>query len=229
MKKHSNKSKIAIIALTLVLCMAVVGISAYFTDADTATNTFTIGEISLDLQEPNWDPDDVRDVVPNETIEKDPQIKNDGVNDEFVFLTVSIPYANVVTADADGTKNAAADTELFSYTVNSGWIQIGSEVKDANTMTVTRTYAYGSETAMTALSADATTPTLFDTVTFANIVEDQNLENTSKEIVINAYGIQSENINGGKTAPADVWTVVQNQAPATDVGVAEDPKTDIKQ
>lgn len=227
--KNGKKVKLTILSLMLVACLTVAGVSAYFTDADTATNTFTIGKISLDLQEPHWDPDDARDLTPLKEITKDPQIKNDGVNPEYVFLEVVVPYANVVTANADGTRNAAADTELFFYTVNSGWTEIGTPRKDAAAGTVTHLYAYGSNSAMTALAKDAITPTLFDSVTFANVVEDQMLEESTQNIVINAYGIQTENINGGKTAPMDVWTVVNNQGPTTAVTGSEDPKTDIKQ
>ena len=225
----ASKKKLTVIALMLVAIMAVGMVSAYFTDADTATNTFTIGKISLDLQEPNWDPDEPGPLTPNQTITKDPQIKNDGVNDEYVFLTVSVPYENIVTANADGTKNTAADTELFSYTIKEGWVQIGSESKDATAKTVSRTYAYGTAAEMTELSAGSLTPALFDSVTFCNAVEDQGLEGSTKDIVITAYGIQTENVNGGKTDPANVWTVVANQAPTTAVEVTENAKTDIKE
>ena len=241
-KNNHNKRKLSIIALALVCCMAVAGVSAYFTDADTATNTFTIGKISLDLQEPSWTPPE--DITPNEEFAKDPQIKNDGINEEYVFLKVEVPYATVVTANADGTKNEpAAVTELFSYTVNSGWTEFKTaEKSDADENgcgTVTHYYAYGTDSAMTALAANATTPALFDAVKFANVVEDQGLEGASKDIVLYAYGIQTTNINNGdssadgtntagKTAPVDVWEVVANENPSTDVGVEENANTDIK-
>lgn len=205
--KKSMKTKSAIIALMLVACLAVAGVSAYFTDAAAATNTFTIGEVSLELTEPDWVEPEIP-VVPNQTVEKDPTIKNDGKNSEYVFLTVAVPYANVVVADADGTKKDAADTELFSYTVNSGWEEIGTAVK-ANGV-VTHTYAYGSETELTALAVNGTTPALFDSVTFANVIEGQNLESTTQKIEIKAYGIQSENIGDSKV-PSAVWTIICNQ------------------
>lgn len=221
-----RKLKTTILVGAMAGVVAVGGIMAYFTDGDTATNTFTVGKISIDLQEPDWEPPE--DITPEQEFDKNPQIKNDGLNDEYVFATVAVPYKNLVTANADGTKNAAADTELFSYTVNTGWVELGTPSKDTVAGTITHTYAYGTDSAMTALAKNATTPTLFDKVKFANIVEDQNLEGTSLDIVINAYAIQTGNINGGKTAPADVWSVLMNQLPTTDVGVSEDVNTDIK-
>lgn len=209
MKKINRKQTIA---LLIVACLLVSVISAYFTDAETVTNTFTTGEVSLDLQEPSWDPDNAENIVPNQVIEKDPQILNDGTNEEYVFMTVAVPFVeDLVTANADGTKNDPADTELFLYEINEGWVEIGTPVVDGGN--VIHTYAYGTDTEMTKLAANVTTPALFDEVTFVNAVEKQQLENTTKEIVINAYGIQTENVNGGKTAPADVWMVIQNQAP----------------
>lgn len=207
-----NKSKLIVMALAVAMCVGIVGISAYFTDAETVTNEFVIGEVSLSLQEPNWE--EPTQMLPNDEIDKDPQILNDGKNDEYVFLTVAVPYKNLVTANEDGTKNAAADVELFTYEIDAeNWVQVGNAEKDTENGVVLYTYAYAKNDAMTALAKDQTTTPLFESVKFANIVEDQNMENTQVDIVIKAYGIQTTNINGGKTAPADVWTVVTNQAP----------------
>ncbi|WP_291236988.1 TasA family protein, partial [Frisingicoccus sp.] len=94
-----KKSSMRTLALTAILAgtVSIGGIMAYFTDGDTATNTFTVGKISLDLQEPSWVPP--TNITPGQEIAKDPQIKNDGNNEEFVFLKVTVPYANVVTAN----------------------------------------------------------------------------------------------------------------------------------
>lgn len=243
-KNNHNKRKISLIALALVCCMAVAGVSAYFTDADTATNTFTIGKISIDLQEPEWVPPE--NITPEQEIPKDPQIKNDGINEEYVFMEVIVPYANIVTANDDGTKNAADDTQLFTWNVNNGWTEISKKTNADSTYTYVYAYTGVNEdgtakdgSAMEALTKDSTTPALFDAVKFANIVEDQGLEGVSKNIIINAYGIQTTNINdvdtdidgennGGATAPLAVWEVISEQAPTTDVDVNENVNTDIK-
>ena len=237
-----KKSSMRTLALTAILAgtVSIGGIMAYFTDGDTATNTFTVGKISLDLQEPSWVPP--TNITPGQEIAKDPQIKNDGNNEEFVFLKVTVPYANVVTANEDGTKSRIADTELFSYDVKDGWTEIDSKrVIDSSSKTVTHLYAYTGETAdsMKALAVNSSTPSLFDWVRFANIVEDQNLETTTQNIVIEAYGIQTQNIkdekgnldgdnNDGKTLPLDVWKVIENQNPSLLNTVTEDINTDIK-
>lgn len=213
MKKNKNIKKIAL-ATAMVGLLTVGGITAYFTDSATVTNKFTVGEVSLDLTEPSWVPSTGTNITPNKEVAKDPTITNSGKNSEFVFMTVAVPYANVITATADGAKNAAADTELYSYTVNAGWVEIGTPTKDTTAKTVTHTYAYGSSSACSTLAVGAKTPALFNTVKFANVIEGQGLEGTAKDIVINAYGIQSTDINGKKTAPTDVWSVFKTQNPS---------------
>lgn len=243
MKKNVEKT---VLAVGMAGLLTLGGAVAYFSDGDTATNEFTVGKVSLDLQEPNWKPEDGEEIVPNQEIKKDPQIKNDGINEEYVFVEVVVPYRNIITENADGTQNAAADTELFSYDVNDGWVEVGTAKKDEEAKTVTHLYAYGSASAMTALAKDATTPTLFDAVKFCNAQEDQDLEEESFDIVVNAYGIQTTAINNGDTAidgtttegkkaPEDVWAVLSATLPETahtkgfDNGVTETTPTDIKE
>lgn len=220
-------------ALLLTAAMAGVlsvgGISAYFADGDTVTNRFTVGKVSLDLQEPDWDPDQAKNIVPMQTLKKNPQIKNDGKNAEYVFAKVSIPYANVVVAEEDGSRKDAADTELFHYNVNAGWTELGSPEKNEDDQTVTHYYVYGSQAECTRLEPGVTTKTLFDTVTFVNVVEDQELEVSEKQIDINAYGIQADYIAGGKFAPKEVWSVLKKQNPSVVVDENENPKTDSKE
>lgn len=220
--KKSNKIKATVISLTLIACLAVAGVSAYFTDAASETNTFTIGKVDLVLTEPNYlgnDSDDVEDITPNEEIKKDPTIENTGINSEYVFVTVSVPYAeDLVVANAAGEKQPAADTQLFTYTVNSGWVEI-SKVKNETDKTFDYVYAYGSDSALTALPADDDTATtdvkedktsaLFNSVTFVNAVEGQDLETTTQSIKISAYGIQADNLTSAE--PVAVWNIICNQ------------------
>lgn len=228
-REHMTKKRVRTIALCTALAgtLSVGGILAYFTDADTATNEFTVGNIELDLQEPDWNPDTGKNMTPMETVNKNPQILNDGINDEFVFLEVVVPRLELVTANPDGTKNPAKPTELFTYTVNPGWTELTEEKKETEN-SVAHLYVWGTKEECTILEKGVTTGTLFDTVTMANVVEDQGLEETSPEIVINAYGIQTTDLDGGKTSAQEVWTILNAQMPTTDVEEQEDPNTDVK-
>lgn len=212
---NKKAARTAAIAAIMAGTLTVGGMMAYFTDADDAVNTFTVGKISVDLTEPDWDPEDGEDITPNQTIEKNPTVTNDGVNDEFVFLKVSVPYKNIVTANADGTKNAAADTALFTYEVNDGWTLLNEE-KDTENGVTEYLYAYtgADEQTMEALAADASAPALFDSVTFVNAVEGQELEGSTQNLTIDAYAIQSSFLGASadETQPQAVWTILSNQS-----------------
>ncbi len=212
----NNMKRQAIKRLLLIggLCVAlsIGSIMAYFTDTDAAENSFTVGKVSLDLQEPGWDPDNGKGLTPGKRIGKDPRILNDGVNDEYVFMEVRIPCAHIATANPDGTKNPAKDVQLWDFEANEGWTRIGDVRKDDDSGMNVYLYAYGSDQSCTRLAKDEVTPPLFQSVVFANAVEGQGLEEKVMDIGVYAYGIQTENILDGKASPKEVWEVLKNQS-----------------
>lgn len=84
-----------ILALGMVACLAtaaVGGTLAYFTDTDEASNVFTVGNVEIDLTEPNWDDHgkaEAETVYPGEPLDKDPTVENIGNNPCFVRVSVS--------------------------------------------------------------------------------------------------------------------------------------------
>lgn len=97
---------------TLAACAAAMtlmvgGTMAYLTDTETATNTFTVGKVTVDLLEPNYPgngSDQTTDVIPGEEIPKDPTLKNTGKNASVVFTRINIPMQKVITAGEDGKR-----------------------------------------------------------------------------------------------------------------------------
>ena len=174
----------------MLVALAAGGTAAYLTDFETATNSFTVGKVDIELDEPNWKPDDNTKIVPTQVIKKDPFIKNRGINEAFVYLEVSVPVRNVITAAQDGTRNALAKTELFSYTKNKEWTQLERKAIGQN---MVYTYAYNH-----ILKPGEKTTTLFNTVTFANIIEGQ-LDTQQLDMPVRAYAIQSTNTGEDKT------------------------------
>lgn len=204
-----KKSKKIVIACAAVAVMLVGGAAAYFTATDTATNTWTIGNVAIDLQEPEYDASDKDNIVPGQELDKDPMVENTGTNDAYVFMKLSIPKANVSTVDEDGSLIAQAVQELFSYGISDGWVLV-NQVQGAESNTYV--YAYGTADECTVLPADGITPVLFKDgkIRFLNIVEGQLGDSVS--IPVTAYAIQTENITAdGSKAPADVWAVVSGQ------------------
>lgn len=220
MKNKKVAKATAVCALAGVMLIG--GAMAYFTDADTATNEFTVGKISIDLTEPGWIPPE--DITPNQEIEKDPQITNDGVNSAYVFMQVKVPTKSVITANEDGTKNAEAVKELFTYQVKEGWTEIGTAAEETigSQKYNVHTYVWGTAEACTAVDKGVTTGSLFDSIKFINVIEGEGLEETQLDVIVDAYGIQTTDINGDKTKPADVWAVLHAQTPTVgDVNLPE--------
>lgn len=206
-KTKINTRMMAAIAVLAVLFTAGSTV-AYFTDYENVSNNFTVGDISLKLQEPAWDEEKGKDLTPNKTVPKDPEIVNDGANEAYVFLSAEVPYRNIRTANADGSLNSSADTELFTYKVNDGWKLISSEKMESSGV-VKHVYAYtGDGSDMKKLSAEGKTPSLFYSVTFANVVEGELERSTSLCLDIKSYGIQTDGI-GTDHSPEAVWSIME--------------------
>ena len=220
-----NKKKVIIAAIVLALVLSIGGVLAYFSDSEKATNTFTVGNISIELTEPTWTSTGAAkaaNVLPNQLIEKDPTIKNDGNNAAYVFMKVSIPKATVTTeTDAGGNGTQNTTQRLFTLMnnaatpaegVNSGWVEVSSTTGSGTDPDVI-IYAYGTSSAMTPLAAGASTTTpLFSKIKFANVQEGWSIEGQTYNVEVTGYAIQTENLNNGVTSPSDVWNVLSANA-----------------
>lgn len=220
--KKTNKIILIVCIIAIISILGIWGISAYLTDTDTATNQFVVGQVKIELKEPSWEsatdldgngiPDYAENVVPNDTIQKDPQIKNIGNNSAYVYLKVTVPVKNVVVANNDGTllnEGNPTNTQLFTYNINNDWKEIVSARKEnlnSSNEVESYTYVYYYNKA---LGGNETTTALFNTVTFANLVEGQ-AELGSYQIDLNAYAIQSENLPNGTTIEG-AYAIYMNQ------------------
>lgn len=223
--KNKKWMKKGILATSLVGLISIGGAIAYFTDAEEATNQVTVGNVRIDLEEEEWDKvpeEEKQNITPNQTLAKDPKIINTGDNTAFVFLDVSVPVAEVITANEDGSKNPKELTELFSYQTDSNWTQVGKmiEVKDKSDKVIAHKYlyAYGDSTSCTSLAPGSETSELFQSVLFANIIEGQllpdgsDIEGSTLHIDIHAHAIQTNNLTENKVnSPEEVWKVYSQQ------------------
>lgn len=222
MRKSKKMTAGILGALTLVMVTG--SAMAYFTDSEQAKNYITIGKVDISLTEPNWDkvPDKEKEnIVPGKELVKDPTITNTGINDAFVFMKVTVPAAELVTANEDGTKNEKALKQLYSWEINKGWIQLGDAkavTENGKTIAFEYIYAYGSNASCSALAKNASTSALFDKITFLNVIEGQQfadgtgLEESETEINVQAYAIQTTDLTSNDvTTPSAVWQVLANQ------------------
>ena len=201
-----KKTIIALVVILLAIALVVAGIMAYFTSTDTATNVFTIGNVTIDLTEPVWDaaaatgsggiPDLAQNMVPGASVAKDPTVTNTGANDAYIFVKVEIPYY--------------ANTDLFVPTTidTSKWQPVSDSVS-GNTHTYVYAYATGANKAdLTALIPGANTGTLFDTVTLTTTQAAVEAVQGNPQIVVTAYGIQTTEVEG--SSQADVFALFNN-------------------
>lgn len=139
------KKKIVTICLVAaLLLLAAGGTLAYFTAEDDATNTFTVGNVDIELLEPSWDPDGNGEQIadPGVAVAKDPYVKNTGENDAYVRI-------NVTVSDAAAFKTAMAKygltdlAAIFDGHSEAAWTFAGSSEDTVND-TITYTYNYNS-------------------------------------------------------------------------------------
>ena len=134
-----KKNKVILAVTILFLIFLVGGAIAFFTDTKSKTNTFTIGNVEITLTEPNWSetdsnsngvPDAAENLMPGDSVAKDPTITNVGSNDAYVFAKVVMPCTTDTTPE-----------EIFTYTTNSGWYLMNNVTCSSGS--ATKFYAYG--------------------------------------------------------------------------------------
>jgi predicted ribosomally synthesized peptide with SipW-like signal peptide len=135
MKKKSIL--MAAIAVMLVAVLVVGGTLAYFTDTKSATNTFTVGDVKIKLDEsnvnaPNGDrviSNEYTGVLPGIQYKKDPVVTNTGKNDAYVRAVVTIEngmnWLGFYYDDASTFPQVEAFEKLICNTLGTGWEIVG--------------------------------------------------------------------------------------------------------
>ena len=135
MKKKSIL--MAAITVMLVAVLVVGGTLAYFTDTKSATNTFTVGDVKIKLDESNVnDPDGDRvtsneytGMLPGIQYKKDPVVTNTGNNDAYVRAVVTIEngmnWLGFYYDDASTFPQVEAFEKLICNTLGTGWEIVG--------------------------------------------------------------------------------------------------------
>ena len=227
-----SKKKTIAVAVVLALVLIIGGMLAYFTDTDTKTNVFTLGdnvEISLtetgwtqDGQTSNWTRTEAQGVHPGTKVVKDPTIQNDSLTTPaYVFAKVTVPcYASTgTTVDTplykllDSSENALTMTQGSAG--NSGWVLIRVSSIDTTAKTITYVYAYGTSSAMTELDKSTSTVVSKTSPVFSKVQVDPNLTAAQKatasatpNIEVKAYGIQTDGLD--VTTPTDIFALFGN-------------------
>lgn len=197
--------KKTIISLCLVAAIALLAIGgatlAYFTDNESATNVFTVGNIDIELTEPNWEEPET--VLPGITYDKDPTVTNVGANDAWVRVNVTLSDYAAFKAAADAHQIADLTT-VFAGFEDSKWTLAGTPVVDTTADTVTYSYYYN-----TILAVDANTGALFTSVTVPAAFNNEEMAALGDDFTIDvtADAIQAE----GFTTVAEAFAAFDAQ------------------
>ena len=171
-----NKRKILLLAalLSMVAILGVGGTLAYFTADDAATNTFTVGNVKIDLTEPEWDKqgtEDAPEVYPGEALKKDPTIENIGKNPCFVRVKVE-------------GLDCLGDSDEMLIHVRTNYVK---DDLGENWVLHTDGYYYYTEV----LAVGASTSPVFDSIVIPTALTNGDGE-TEYDIDVTAYAVQAQ-------------------------------------
>lgn len=171
------------VAVALAATAVVGGTLAYFTDSQEAKNTFTVGNVKIELTEPKWDETGKKDgetVYAGEPLAKDPTVENVGANPCFVRIKVE-------GLDQFGEKgNITYRTDYAPDKLGDNWF----DGKDG--------YFYYHAV----LEAGKSTDALFDQIVMPTGLTGGE---EAKPVVVTAEAVQAQ---GAKAS----WTEVQNMS-----------------
>lgn len=141
-KGMSIKPMALLLALTLLVGCAIGGTLAWLTDkTDTVTNTFTVGDINIELKEHDLKDDGTLDLteevnanddykfVPGDTLPKDPFVRVLGT--ETKPSEASYLFVQVTVTNNSCTKNNVTADPIINFTVDSGWTYYGQKINGA--------------------------------------------------------------------------------------------------
>lgn len=117
-----KKTLTVLLALVLVIAMSVTGTMAYLTSKDSVTNTFTVGNVKITLDEAPVDANGKKTdgarvqenkykLIPGHVYDKDPTIHVDAKSEDcWLFVKVE-----------DGLADIEADTTIAAQLTANGW------------------------------------------------------------------------------------------------------------
>lgn len=195
------KKKILVACLCVALAvLTVAGTTlAYLTSKDTVTNTFTVGNVRITMDETDVDnstEDATRDqnnsykLMPGQTYTKDPIIHVDANSEDcYLFVTVDNQIAAI---EATGDTAVAKQMEAKGWKAVEGqanlYVYVGTTAGASDPLAVTK----------------GTNVAVFEKIVVSDDATNDDLNKVdNKNIVVNAYAVQAEGFTN-KTA-ADIW------------------------
>ena len=127
-----NKKKLLTLAMviSMVAILVVGGTIAYFTDTDEATNTFTTGNVEIDLIE-TFDPGNAK-LLPGIDIQKEVYVKNTGSETAYVRVHLAVP--SILDSGSEDKPEFAAYNNTLHWNFTADSVQEGkwSQLQNSN-------------------------------------------------------------------------------------------------
>lgn len=207
--KTRNKALLLTLCAVLLVAASVLGTMAYLTSTDEVTNTFTVGQVKIKLDEAKANPDgslvanadrvkaNEYKLLPGHTYNKDPMVTVlSGSESSYVKMTVTFSKANEL--DAIFAPGGADLTSIFNGYDAAKWIAKGN-TKDATANT--RTYEFWYKETVGAPTADVALDALFDSITVPGTITNEQLATIEgMTITVNAYAIQADGFANAEAA-----------------------------
>ena len=191
------KKKILLVGLMVVLVAAVsVGLTvAFLTSQSAVTNTFTVGDVAITLDEAKVDANGVKieganrvtantyKLIPGHSYTKDPQI-HVGATSEDCYLFVKVE---------DGLAAIEADQTIAAQLTANNWKAVSG---------VANVYVYAVDSDAKTIVEKGANVNVFGTFTLKG---DANTANyASAQIIVTAYAILADGFV--ESTPAQIWT-----------------------
>ena len=205
-----RKVLLTVCCAALLVCVTIGATVAYLTSTDTVTNTFTVGNVQIKLDEAKANADGtlVKDadrvqandykLLPGHTYNKDPMVTVlKGSEECYVKMTVTFSKASQL--DAIFAPNGADMISIFKGYDKTTWIYKGNT---EDTEHNTRTYEFWYKDTVAAPTADVPLDALFDQIVVPGTITNAQLGPIEgMTITVNAYAIQADGFNDA----ADAW------------------------
>ena len=213
--KSKKKVFVTVLCAVLLVAASVLGTMAYLTSQDTVTNTFSVGNVQIKLDEAKANPDgslvanadrvkaNSYKLLPGHTYNKDPMVTVlKGSESSYVKMTVT--FTKAAQLDAIFAPNGADMTSIFNGYDNSNWIYKGNT---ENATENTRTYEFWYKETVAAPDGDVALDALFDSITVPGTITNAQLATIEgMTITVNGYAIQADGFANAEAAWAAYGT-----------------------
>lgn len=199
-----RKGLILVFCAVLLVVASVLGTMAYLTSSDEVTNTFTVGNVAITLDEAvigtdgkavDKEKDRTSDdqfynkIQPGLTYDKDPMVTVTA-NSEDSYVRMILTISKSAELDAIFAPDGAVMTDIFGEYDGKTWIYKGNV---ENTADNTRTYTFWYKEIVPTATIDTKLDSLFETVTIPGDITNAQLATIGgMTITVKAEAIQAD-------------------------------------